>query len=92
VTVLTSDDPNARAKFISIHVPRHPGIPPLHEAALPVALGTGQVGGAALEFLEKEPHFAVALLRLPNVIAAAHVGSATAKAPGRVEIGRGNSP
>jgi len=53
------------------------------EAALLVALNSGQVGGAALDVLEEEPPMNRALLEHPHVIVTPHLGASTAEAQRR---------
>ena len=47
------------------------------EAALIEALQQGVIGGAALDVFEDEPRVPQALIDLPNVVLAPHIGSAT---------------
>ena len=47
------------------------------EAALIAALQSGAIGGAALDVFENEPHVPQALIDMPNVVLAPHIGSAT---------------
>jgi lactate dehydrogenase-like 2-hydroxyacid dehydrogenase len=47
------------------------------EAALIAALQAGELGGAALDVFENEPHVPQALIDLPQVVLAPHIGSAT---------------
>jgi hydroxypyruvate reductase len=49
------------------------------EAALIDALEQGVIGGAALDVFENEPHVPERLRRLPHVVLAPHIGSATAQ-------------
>ena len=49
------------------------------EAALVEALQAKRLAGAGLDVFENEPHVHPELLRLPNVVLAPHVGSATAQ-------------
>lgn len=49
----------------------------IDEAALAAALGSGAISGAGLDVYEHEPTPYPALLELPNVILAPHIGSAT---------------
>jgi lactate dehydrogenase-like 2-hydroxyacid dehydrogenase len=49
------------------------------EAALVEALESKRLAGAGLDVFEQEPHVHPALLSLPNVVLAPHVGSATAQ-------------
>lgn len=49
----------------------------IDEAALAQALSQGQIAGAGLDVYEHEPVVNPALLDLPNVILAPHIGSAT---------------
>lgn len=49
----------------------------IDEAALADALERGEIGGAGLDVFEREPVVHPKLLRLPNVILAPHIGSAT---------------
>ena len=49
------------------------------EAALVEALQAKRLAGAGLDVFENEPHVHPELLRLPNVLLAPHVGSATAQ-------------
>lgn len=50
------------------------------EDALARALETGRLRGAALDVFEREPRVNARLLRLPNVVLAPHIGSATDEA------------
>ncbi|MCW5634677.1 MAG: 2-hydroxyacid dehydrogenase [Rubrivivax sp.] len=47
------------------------------EAALVEALTSGKLGGAALDVFENEPNVPQALIDLPHVVLAPHIGSAT---------------
>ena len=47
------------------------------EAALITALQNGTIGGAALDVFENEPNVPQALIDMPNVVLAPHIGSAT---------------
>lgn len=49
----------------------------IDEAALAEALSKGQIAGAGLDVYEQEPVVYPALMDLPNVILAPHIGSAT---------------
>ncbi len=49
----------------------------IDEAALAKALSQGQLGGAGLDVYENEPTVHPDLMKLPNVILAPHIGSAT---------------
>lgn len=49
------------------------------EAALVQALEQGVIGGAALDVFEREPQVPEALTRMPHVVLAPHIGSATAE-------------
>lgn len=51
----------------------------IDEAALVDALQTGRIWGAGLDVFEDEPNVPQALLAMPNVALAPHVGSATAE-------------
>lgn len=53
--------------------------PLVDEAALVEALGSGHLGGAALDVFEREPEVHPGLRELPNVVLAPHLGSATAE-------------
>jgi len=49
----------------------------IDEAALAAALANGTIAGAGLDVYENEPQVNADLLKLPNVILAPHIGSAT---------------
>ena len=49
------------------------------ESALVQALEHGEIGGAALDVFEHEPQVPEALTRMPHVVLAPHIGSATAE-------------
>ncbi len=49
------------------------------ETALVQALEQGVIGGAALDVFEREPQVPEALTRMPHVVLAPHIGSATAE-------------
>jgi len=49
------------------------------EAALVEALQSRRIAGAGLDVFEQEPHVHPALLGLPNVVLAPHVGSASSE-------------
>lgn len=66
----------ARMKRSAIIVNTSRG-PVIDEAALTRALATRRIAGAGLDVFEREPHVPAALRRLPNVVLAPHVGSAT---------------
>jgi glyoxylate reductase len=51
--------------------------PIVDEAALAAALTDGEIAGAALDVYENEPEVHEGLRRLPNVVLAPHLGSAT---------------
>lgn len=53
--------------------------PIVDEEALVTALKSQQIAGAALDVFEQEPNVHPALLTLPNVVLAPHIGSATAE-------------
>jgi glyoxylate reductase len=54
--------------------------PIVDEAALAEALASGEIAGAGLDVYEREPEVAEALRRLPTVVLAPHLGSATEEA------------
>ncbi len=61
--------------------------PIVNETALADALRSGKLGGAALDVFEHEPGVNPHLLRLKNVVATPHIGSATYRArKGMAEI------
>src|SRR5205085_9929132 len=51
--------------------------PIVDEDALCNALERGYLGGAGLDVYEREPEVSQRLLKLPNVVLAPHIGSAT---------------
>jgi glyoxylate reductase len=51
--------------------------PIIDESALADALEAGEIGGAALDVFEEEPHVNVRLLAFDNVVLTPHLGSAT---------------
>jgi glyoxylate reductase len=57
----------------------------IDEAALVRLLETGKVAGAGLDVYENEPHINPKLLKLDNVVALPHIGSATIE--GRLDMG-----
>jgi D-3-phosphoglycerate dehydrogenase / 2-oxoglutarate reductase len=58
----------------------------IDEEALLAALGSGQVGGAALDVFETEPPTRAALLAHPKVIATPHLGASTPEAQQRAGV------
>jgi glyoxylate reductase len=66
----------ARMKRTAIIVNTSRG-PVIDEAPLTRALAAGRIAGAGLDVFEREPHVPASLRRLPNVVLAPHVGSAT---------------
>jgi glyoxylate reductase len=71
-----------RADAILVNTSRGPVV---DEAALAEALAAGEIAGAGLDVYEREPDVMQALLTLPNVVLAPHLGSATEEA--RVAMG-----
>lgn len=58
----------------------------VNETALYNALGSGKVGGAAIDVWEEEPATENKLLSLPNVLATPHLGASTVEALENVTI------
>lgn len=70
-----------RPETILVNMARGPVV---DEAALATALGAGRIAAAALDVYEEEPKVHPALLSLPNVVLAPHLGSATREARSRM--------
>ncbi len=58
----------------------------VHEAALIQALSKGWIQGAALDVFEHEPQISSQLVKLPNIILAPHIGSASRETRSKMAI------
>lgn len=58
----------------------------VHEEALIHALSNGWIQGAALDVFEHEPHISSQLVKLPNIVLAPHIGSASHETRSKMAI------